>query len=92
MSRQNDYVPTTEEVRQQWGWNYPDYDNEDAAFDRWLAEMKAEAVNAYIAEQEMKAETIETVGNMINTYKTPANNVRPDTPKSAPTHRKLPLT
>lgn len=38
-----DYTPTTEEVRQQWGWNYPDYDNEDVAFDRWLAEVKAEA-------------------------------------------------
>lgn len=37
------YTPTTEEVRQQWGYNYPDYDNEHAAFDRWIAEVKAQA-------------------------------------------------
>jgi len=81
-----DYTPTTEEVRQTFAYVQAGLDHDDgypfvmdipvANFDRWLAEMKAEAVNAYIAEQEMKAKTIETVGNMINRYKTPANNVR----------------
>lgn len=36
-------VPTTEEVRNQWAWNYPDYDNDRAEFDRWLAGVQAEA-------------------------------------------------
>jgi len=39
----SDYTPTTEEVSQQWGWNYPDYDNTQEQFDRWLAEVKAQA-------------------------------------------------
>ena len=37
-----EYTPTTDEVRAQWGYNYPDYDNTDKQFDRWLAEVKAE--------------------------------------------------
>lgn len=45
------YTPTTEEVRQQWGWNYPDYDNEDVAFDRWLGAVKAQAVSEWLAER-----------------------------------------
>lgn len=32
----SEYTPTTEDVREQWGWNYPDYDNDRADFDRWL--------------------------------------------------------
>ena len=38
----SDYTPTTEEVRDQWVWNYPDYDNEREAFDRWFAGVKAQ--------------------------------------------------
>lgn len=36
------YTPTTDEVRAQWGYNYPDYDNTPEEFDRWLAQVKAE--------------------------------------------------
>lgn len=39
----SDYIPTTEEVRAQWGYNYPDYDNTSEQFDRWLNEVKAQA-------------------------------------------------
>lgn len=31
-------TPTTEQIRQQWTWNYPDYDNDVEHFDAWLAE------------------------------------------------------
>lgn len=46
----SDYTPTTEEVRQQWGWNYPDYDNENEAFDRWLDETKKLAIADFFTE------------------------------------------
>lgn len=39
----SEYTPTTDEVRAQWGYNYPDYDNRPEQFDRWLTSVKAEA-------------------------------------------------
>ncbi|MDH6277511.1 putative amidophosphoribosyltransferase [Aurantimicrobium minutum] len=37
-----DYTPTTEEIRHGWKWR------DDDEFDRWLAEVKAEAVAQFI--------------------------------------------
>lgn len=35
-------TPTTEQIRQQWTWNYPDYDNDVEQFDAWLTKVKEE--------------------------------------------------
>lgn len=40
------FIPTTEEVRAQWGYNYPDYDNRPEQFDRWLIEVETKARQA----------------------------------------------
>jgi len=47
-----DYTPTTEEIRA--GWEYATAvigDEGTAQFDRWLAEVKAEAVAEWLAER-----------------------------------------
>ena len=36
-------IPTTKQVRDQWAWNYPDYDNDKKYFDAWLEQVKADA-------------------------------------------------
>lgn len=43
-------TPTTEEVLQEWRYNYPDYDNEEAALLRWLAERIEEATTEKTAQ------------------------------------------
>lgn len=51
----SEYTPTTEEVRAQWGYNYPDYNNTPEEFDRWLAQHDAEVAKA---ERERQAKLV----------------------------------
>ena len=39
----DEYTPTTDEVRAQWGYNYPHYDNTPEEFDRWLEQVTRNA-------------------------------------------------
>lgn len=45
----SDYTPTTEEVRAQWTYDYPDYANRPEQFDRWLV-----AERSRVAEMAQK--------------------------------------
>ena len=48
----SDYTPTTETVRAQYVWDGVNQPNDPAGFDRWLAEVKAEAVIELVARIE----------------------------------------
>ena len=71
----NDYIPTTEEVRDEYsfhceGWcercNESDgvsYLFHEAEFDRWLAKVKAQAISEFVREQN--AEHRKTLGRIM---------------------------
>lgn len=57
---EREYTPTTEEVREKWGWRRglgPGQVIADAEFDRWLAKVRADELREIIANrQEWQAE------------------------------------